>query len=240
MLTIYHRTTVGSTMDECRRLFAAGATELTAVVADAQTEGRGRVGRAWFSPPNGAIYLSVLLMPRIAPRRANQLTMLGALCVLDAISPHLAHVKTVGIKWPNDVQIDGRKIAGVLAESSLLGDELEYSVLGIGLNVAVDFAEAPAEVRARACSLSEFAAEPLGRDVVLDRLLASIERRYSAFAMQSESLLAEYRARLLTIGQDVTVGEVHGRALRVEDDGALVVRTSDGVSLVRFGDITGS
>jgi biotin-(acetyl-CoA carboxylase) ligase len=117
---------------------------------------------------------------------------------------------------------------------------LEYSVLGIGLNVAVDFAEAPAEVRARACSLSEFAAQPVARDVVLDRLLASIERRYSAFALQPELLLAEYRARLLTIGQDVTVGEIHGRALRVEDDGALVVQTSDGESLVRFGDITGS
>lgn len=227
-------------MDECRTLFSAGAKELTAVVADAQTGGRGRVGRAWFSPPGGAIYLSVLLTPRVRPRRASQLTMLGALCVLDAITPDLAHANAVGIKWPNDVLIDGRKMAGVLVESSLLGDDLEYSVLGIGLNVAVDFAEAPAEVRARACSLSEFAAQPVARDVVLDRLLASIERRYSAFALQPELLLAEYRACSLTIGQDVTVGEIHGRALRVEDDGALVVQTRDGESLVRFGDITGS
>lgn len=236
-MDVIRRISVVSTMDECHSLFAHGAREFTAVVADVQTGGRGRVGRTWFSPPGSAIYASVLLTPAIAPRRANQLTMLGALCVLDAIEPHLRADVAAGIKWPNDVLVGARKLAGVLVESSLLGDALEYCVLGIGINIHVNFTDAPEDVRARACSLHEHAAQPVERAVVEARLLDAVEHRYGAFLQDAESLLSAYRARLLTLGADVCVGEVAGRALHVEDDGALVVRTAEGERIVRFGDL---
>ncbi len=237
-MKIVRRNSVVSTMDECRALFAAGAGEITVVTAEEQTGGRGRVGRAWYSPPGGAIYVSILLTPRIAPRSANQLTMLGALAVLDAVEPELPFGVSAGIKWPNDVLIDGRKLAGVLVETALLGDAIEYCVIGIGVNVDADFANAPVEVRERATSLRGVGVRAPDRERILVRLLASVERRYAE--LQTRPPFDEYRSRLLTLGTQVTVSgaeQIHGLALRIEDDGALVLQTIDGERRVRFGDL---
>lgn len=245
---------VGSTMDECRALYAAGVRRMTAVSADEQTGGRGRVGRSWYSPAGSAVYVSVLLPGPIAAPLVSRCTMLGALAVLDAIEPFVDSAESAtratrtaiaSIKWPNDVMLNGRKAAGVLVETSLLGERTEYLILGIGVNVNVDFANAPDDVRARACSLHEYARHAVDRDDVLERLVAAIERRALHFADAPEAAaratLEEYRARLATIGCEVTCTvdgrTLTGRADRVEDDGALVVVAGDCEHVLRFGDL---
>jgi len=238
---------VGSTMDECRALYAAGVRKMTTVSADEQTVGRGRVGRSWYSPAGSAVYVSVLLPDPIAAPLVSRCTMLGALAVLDAIEPVIdsadsaPRTANASIKWPNDVMLNGRKAAGVLVESSLLGERTEYLILGIGVNVNVDFTNAPEDVRARACSLHEHTAGQVEREVVIGRLLAAVERRYRSFCVRPLDVVEEYRARLLTLGREVhTVNggeEVRGRAVRVDDDGALIVETTNGACALRFGDL---
>ncbi len=248
---IHRFTTVSSSMDVCRVLAQQGADEGAVVVADAQTAGRGRVGRAWFSPPGQSLYVSVLLRPRLAPRQVSWLTMIGALAVVDVVvrllpspqrqrSPSRGEGAGVGIKWCNDVLLDGKKLAGVLVETSFTGEQLDYAILGIGLNVNTRFDGAPAEVRARATSLREEFGVAFDREVVLASLLNAFAVRWSELPA---SPTAGYASHLETLGKRVrlTVGDetVEGEAMRVEDDGALVVHTASGERIVRFGDVVG-
>lgn len=231
---------VTSTMDVCRAYAEQGAGEGLAILADAQTAGRGRAGRVWYSPLGQSLYLSILLRPNLPPRRIGWLTMLGALAVADAISQFSILNSQLRLKWPNDVLLNGRKVAGVLVESSLTGDRLDYAVLGIGLNVNTGFDDAPEEVQLRATSLREALGHEVDREAVLERLLAAFDARY---AMLPASPLADYARRLDTLGRRVRlqVGaeSVEGDALRVEEDGALVVMTHQGERIVAFGDVVG-
>ncbi|MDW8350582.1 MAG: biotin--[acetyl-CoA-carboxylase] ligase [Anaerolineae bacterium] len=236
---------VTSTMDVCRAWAERGAVEGLVILADEQTAGRGRVGRAWYSPPGQSLYLSVLLRPALPPRRIGWLTMLGALAVCEmAAGRGDAELSALDarfrLKWPNDVLLDGKKVAGVLVEASLTGDCLDYAVLGIGLNVNTRFDDAPEDVRRRATSLCQALGHVIDRDAVLERLLAALGARYATL---SASLLTDYARRLDTLGRRVRlqVGDemVEGDAARLTDDGALVVMTSDGERVVTFGDVMG-
>lgn len=255
--------TVPSTMDLCRAYAERGAGEGLVVLADEQTAGRGRAGRTWYSPPGRSLYLSILLRPNLHPRQIGWLTMIGALAVCE-IAQETANAQPVHsrscasalpaplppsqaqgwaalqfkLKWPNDVLLNGRKVAGVLVESSLIGNRLDYAVLGIGLNVNTSFEDAPEEVRRRAISLREALGHKVDRSAVLKRLLAAFGVRY---AMLPASPLADYVRRLDTLGRRVRlqVGDeiVEGDAVRVEDDGALVVMTDSGTRTVTFGEV---
>jgi BirA family biotin operon repressor/biotin-[acetyl-CoA-carboxylase] ligase len=241
---------VTSTMDVCRTFAERGACEGLVVLADEQTAGRGRAGRAWYSPPGQSLYLSILLRPNLHPRQIGWLTMLGALAVCE-ISRETSSTQEADshsrfsildsgfkLKWPNDVLLNGKKVAGVLVESSFIGDRLDYVVLGIGLNVNTRFDDAPEEVKLRATSLREALGHEVDREAVLDRLLAAFGARY---AMLPASPLADYARRLDTLGKRVRLRAgseiVEGEALRVEDDGALVVMTYGGERIVTFGDV---
>ncbi len=229
---------VSSTMDICRQLAEQGAPEGAVVVADAQTAGRGRAGRAWYSPPGQAIYLSLLLRPSLPARRLSWLTMIGALAVLDALDALGVPPSRAGLKWANDVLLDGRKVAGILVEAALTADRLDYAVLGIGFNVNTDFGGAPEAVRAQATSVRQAMGRAMDLSSALDLLLATLAGRY---ARLPASPLPAYVARLETLGRPVRlrVGdeEVIGVAERVEEDGALVVNTPSGPRRVAFGDL---
>lgn len=229
---------LASTMDECHALAERGEPEGVVVVADAQTAGRGRAGRAWYSPPGQAIYASAVLRPALRPEQVGWLTMIGALAVLDCVSDSVAPHAALGIKWPNDVMVGGKKLAGVLVEASWAGDQLDYAVLGIGLNANTRFDAAPDEVRMRATSLREVLGCEVDREGVLEQLLVAFNTRY---ARLPESPVAGYARYLDTLGKRVrlSVGDeiVEGEAARVEDDGALVVVTASGEHIVRFGDV---
>ena len=224
--------TTPSTMDQAYAEARAGAPEGTIVVADQQTAGRGRFQRPWVSPPGAAIYLSLLLRPR--PEHLLKLGMVASLAVVRAVRRASGLKATV--KWPNDVEIAGRKLSGILIDSAMAGDGVDYVVVGIGINVSLDPTQFP-EIAEIATSLSR----ELGRDVdrrsVLQALLEEIEGLYER-VKRGEGIVEEWRECLSTLGQRVAVTRPgddqrtslveEGTAEAVDEDGALVLRRDDG------------
>ena len=203
-----HYRVTDSTSDRARALARAGAPHGTLVTADAQRAGRGRQGRTWSAPPGRALLLSLVLRdwPLLLP-------IVGALAVADVGGPAAA------IKWPNDVLLDGRKLAGVLGEGRRQDG---WAVLGIGLNVAVRATDLPAELRDRAASLG---LEPAAVEPTLEELLRALQRR---LAQPTPDLLADYRARDALRGHAVRWAHGTGVARGIDDAGRLLVERPDG------------
>ena len=232
-------------MDEARELATRGAPEGTVVLADAQTAGRGRAGHTWHSPPGQSLYLSVVLRPRIRPSQAGWITMSAALAVIDTLedlrdtAPATPFV--AALKWFNDVLLNGRKVCGILVESSVTGDQFDYAALGIGLNVNATFDDAPSEVRQRATSLQREFGVAFDRERVLASLLRRVGERQSALSREQRSPAREYARHVETLGKDVEIetgqGLIRGRAARVADDGSLIIATDQGDVAARFGDL---
>jgi len=242
---ITRRAIVTSTMDMARALAERGAPEGTVVLADAQTAGRGRAGHAWFSPPGQSLYLSVVLRPRIAPAQAGWITMSAALAVIDALEDLRGAVAaapfSAAIKWFNDVLLNGRKVCGILVESSITGDRFDYAVLGIGLNVNTRFDDAPADVRQRATSLWRELGVVIDREFALEQLLRRIGERQTDWTDGRHSPAGAYARYVETLGRQVEIeagqSVIRGRAIRIEDDGRLIVATKQGEVAARFGDL---
>jgi BirA family transcriptional regulator, biotin operon repressor / biotin---[acetyl-CoA-carboxylase] ligase len=204
---VHHRTT-DSTSDRARALAGAGAPHGTLVTAGEQRAGRGRQGRSWSAPPGRALLMSLVLRewPPLLP-------IVGAVAVADVAGPQAA------IKWPNDVLLDGRKLAGVLGEAR---HQDHWAVLGIGLNVAVRATDLPAELRDRAATLG---LEPAAIEPTLDALLRVLERR---LAQPTADLLADYRSRDALAGHAVRWTRGEGIARGVDDVGRLLVELASG------------
>jgi BirA family biotin operon repressor/biotin-[acetyl-CoA-carboxylase] ligase len=242
---LVYRGTTGSTNDDARALAAAGEPEGTVVVADAQTGGRGRVGKSrWLTPPNTSIALSVLLRPPLLPR---QLPVLAALCGVAAVEAirEVAGVP-VALKWPNDVLAGERKAGGILVESSIAGGRVTSAVLGIGLNVNLPAAALGAlpDAAVAPTTLLDEVGRAVEREALLIALLRALDARYALIRRGDLAAVWQaYRALLSTIGQYVRVltsgGAVDGIAEGVAPDGALRVRLGDGtVRAFPYGDVT--
>lgn len=231
-----HRYETASTHDDLRAMAQAGAPHGAMVVADQQTAGRGRLGRAWLSAAGENLAVSVLLRPEAELSVVATLPLVTGLAVADAVDAALGAPRA-RVKWPNDVRVDGRKVAGVLVEGALRGDALAWLLVGIGVNVRGD--DAPEAVRDLATTLRRVAGRDLSRVTVLDALVRALEARYEAlFARGFGAARGELRARCDTLGARVTVGDVTGVADDIADDGALVVLTDDGRRVdVRVGDV---
>ncbi len=233
---------IGSTNTEGLDWALCGGPEGAIVVADHQTGGRGRWGRSWFSAPGELLQFSLLLRPNLSPNRAGILTTgLGVACARAIRSlTDLA----VQIKWPNDIVMDGRKLAGMLVESTTMGSTIDAAVCGIGINVHLSEDEIPEELRARATSL---AIELDGRDVpdravLLGHILGEIEAIYPAMTDDATSVLAEAAGLSAVLGHDVVVrladgATIEGRAESFDDDGALRVARGGEVVTVHVGEI---
>lgn len=206
-MIVHRHAVVDSTQRVAKELAAAGAPHGTVVVAEAQTAGRGRLGRTWRSPPGRNLLFSMVLRPDVPAREVPLLT-LGA-------AAGLAVAFDVRVKWPNDlVDRDGRKLAGLLGEVELEGDRVRFVVLGVGLNVnQVDF---PPELP-NATSLARLGG-PRDREEVLETAVRAI----LAWSTHP-GRLDLWRRRAHTLGRRVRVGEVEGIATHLRDDGALVV-----------------
>jgi BirA family transcriptional regulator, biotin operon repressor / biotin---[acetyl-CoA-carboxylase] ligase len=249
---------VESTMDVARRLADDGAPEGIAVVADEQTAGRGRSAHTWYSPPGQSLYVSLLLRPPLAPAEVGWITMIAALAVRDSLleigdwkhpsgfqpQEEISNLQSpISIKWFNDVLLNRRKVCGILLETSLTGEQVDYGILGIGLNVNTRFDDATADVRARATSLFHETGHAFERDAVLTVLLTRFGERYAQLLRARQSPAAEYAQHVETVGHDVRIDTgreiIAGRALRIEDDGALIVLTPGGERRAGFGDVMG-
>ncbi len=215
---------VDSTNDMALDWLRQGAPSGAVVIADEQVKGRGRVGRVWYTPPGTSLIVSIIMRPSL--QQISQLTMLGALAICELLESLGAQV--VDIKWPNDVQLHGRKVSGVLPEVIWTGDEIEGAVLGMGINVRIDFGGT--ELADRAISIEPALERPVNRLELLKFLLGRVDVWMPRLG--TDRLYDEWRTRLRTIGQIVTVdsleGVVHGMAEGVDQDGALLVRDRDG------------
>jgi BirA family biotin operon repressor/biotin-[acetyl-CoA-carboxylase] ligase len=217
---------IESTNVEAKSLANSGAPEGTVVIAEAQTAGRGRLGRRWTSPSGKGLLFSVLLRPALPMSEAHLLTLVAACAAAEAIES-LASAP-VTIKWPNDLFIGDRKVGGILLEVAGEQDEVDWIVVGIGVNVNTEYSELPVALRRTATSLKMVGGEPVDRSELLARLLLALDRHYAdAVANGFERALSGFRERDYLLSKGVSVqtreGPVAGRAAGIDERGALLV-----------------
>lgn len=239
---VHWQARIGSTNDEAMRLAEAGCPEGTLVIAEEQLAGRGRAGRRWVAPAGAGLLFSVVLRPALPPAHAYYLTMIAGLAVASAVERETG--LTTDLKWPNDVLVRGKKVAGILTEAVFQGEALSYAVVGIGVNVNADPAQLVEAGRAyreqdptlakmglTASSLSAELGEPLPRLPVLAGILRQLEEYYEG-VRAGHSPLPAWRARLVGMGEEVELltpaGGIVGTAVDLTSDGALVVELPGG------------
>jgi BirA family biotin operon repressor/biotin-[acetyl-CoA-carboxylase] ligase len=221
---------IASTNDAAYDWLRTGAPDGVVVIADEQLHGRGRNGRAWHTPPGVALAVSVVLHPDAAD--LPRLSMLGALAMAELAEALGAY--PVGIKWPNDVQINGLKVSGVLPEARWQGDQLLGVVLGMGVNVRVDFAGT--ELADKAISLETAVRSKLDRTKLVVMLMERVDYWFNRLG--SDALFEAWKRRLNMLGQVVQVNDIHGIAEAVNEQGALLVRDHQGqLQRIVAGDI---
>jgi BirA family biotin operon repressor/biotin-[acetyl-CoA-carboxylase] ligase len=223
---VHHRVT-DSTNERAKELALGGAPHGTLVTADEQTAGRGRQGRAWVAPAGKALLMSVVLRDLGAVQA--YLPLAAALAVCEACEQS-APVRCE-IKWPNDVWVERRKLAGILVEGR---PQEGWAVLGIGLNVSTAEDEFPDELRGLATSLSAASGEPASPGEVLARLLSALEARLDA---SPGEIVARWRERDALRGQTVRWAGGEGTATGIDDSGALIVETSSGRVTLDAGEV---
>ncbi|MCY1047351.1 biotin--[acetyl-CoA-carboxylase] ligase [Corallococcus sp. bb12-1] len=237
---LHHHETIGSTNATAFRLAQDGAPHGTVVVAEQQTAGKGRRGRAWVSPPGLNLYFSAILRPALAPQHAPELTLVAAVALAEALREAGSDA---AIKWPNDVQLGGQKVAGILTELSAEPERVHFVIVGVGVNLNAGPEHFPEELRDTATSLSQV----LGRSVARAAFTAALWARLEAWldtylATGFDAVRTRWKALSSTLGQQVRVrtdrGDWEGFAEDIDPTGALMVRTADGrVERVLAGDV---
>jgi BirA family biotin operon repressor/biotin-[acetyl-CoA-carboxylase] ligase len=238
-IRVFQETT--STNDVVEKLARDRVKEGVVVFAESQTKGRGRLGRKWISPSRKGLWFSVLLRPVLRPQEATQLTVASGTALRRAIAGTGVRAK---IKWPNDILIDGKKVAGILTELSAELDCVKHIILGIGVDVNLTTAEFPTDLRKLATSLKIETDRTISRADLAVAILRELDNDYARVTGgEFESIADEWEEHCGTMGQPVAiqVGErrIHGRAESLDDDGALLVRTEHGrLERVTGGDVT--
>jgi BirA family biotin operon repressor/biotin-[acetyl-CoA-carboxylase] ligase len=226
---IYYRQT-DSTNKRARALAMEGYPEGTVIVAEEQTDGKGRRGRSWYSPINQGIYMSVILRPTFPLRQISRLSLLAAVALAEALEE--TGLKP-GIKWPNDILINGRKIAGILSEAITDMDSIEFIILGIGININNLLQDFPDDFRTSPTSILAEHGLPGSRIKLFQRLLFSLEKHYDLLQLDNFTPTLE-KARHLSVvlGQKVSFDEggeiLSGTAIGLDDNGFLQVRDDNG------------
>ena len=231
-----------STNDVIEKLARDGVKEGVVVFAESQTKGRGRLGRKWISPGRKGLWFSLLLRPDLRPQEATQLTVAAATALRRAI--HSETGLHPEIKWPNDIQLGGKKVAGILTELNAELDHVKYVILGIGVDVNQSAGEFPADLRKVATSLKAELGTMILRPELASEILRELDNDYTRVCSgRFEALADEWEEHCTTIGQGVViqVGDrrISGRAESLDDDGALLVRTDHGhIERIIGGDVT--
>ena len=233
---------VDSTNDYLKKLAADGAPHGTVVLSDHQTGGHGRRGRSFLSPPGVGLYLSILLRPEYPPTQLMHLTCASGVAMCNAIEQSAGF--RPGIKWTNDIVYEKRKLGGILTELRLNPKGLvAYAIVGIGINCCQKAQDFPPEIREVAGSLSMVTGQAVDRFRVAAAELDALYAMSCGLLTQREATLAQYRADCITIGQEVSLvrGEEvrHGKALDIDNEGALVVLFPDGhLEAINSGEVS--
>lgn len=233
---------VDSTNNVAKQLAAQGAAAGTVVVAEEQGKGRGRLERSYFCPKGKGIWFSVILRPQFLPREAPKCTFLAAVAVAMAMERFGLKAE---IKWPNDILHEGRKLTGILTEMSAEVDGINYVVIGTGINVNIALEEFPPDIRDKATSLSLMRGEPLPRVAVFQAVLEAMDELWALLEREGFAPVIDYwRKYAVTLGQEVHVIGVtkkeafDGRAVDIDEEGALLVDTGQELRRVLAGDVS--
>lgn len=222
---------VESTQLVAHRMAREGAIEGTLILAEEQTGGRGRLGRSWHSPRGKGIWMSLILRPRLPIQAAPQMTLLTAVALARTLNVHLQ--LDAGIKWPNDIYLDGKKVSGILTEMSADSDRIHYIIVGIGINANLAQHEIPDELQHKATSLRIAAGREIDRHAVVQSFCYEFEKLYQLYLEEGfVPIKMLWEARSISLGQNVVAhtlqGEISGLVLEIDDIGALSILTSDG------------
>jgi len=215
----------GSTNDDALMAVRSGAPHGTTFVTDSQTRGRGRRGHTWTSPPGENLTFSILLRPNLDAERTSVLSLVVGLAAREALSRRVP--AQVRVKWPNDVVVGNRKLAGILVESRLSGSTVDAVVVGVGINVHMRLL--PPDIAAIATSLALLGDPAPNREAVLAEFLSSFEARFRAFVEGGlVSLVGELREHDALAGERLRVGELTGTGAGIGEEGALLLRDDAG------------
>jgi BirA family transcriptional regulator, biotin operon repressor / biotin---[acetyl-CoA-carboxylase] ligase len=235
---VVFRETVGSTNDEAKALARNGAAPETVVWALQQTQGRGRRGRIWSSPP-GNLYASFILRPACTPEQAAQLGFVASLAIGDALAELAPAIGALACKWPNDVLLGGRKIAGILLESEFGQDErVAFVIVGLGVNLAA----APADTEFPATSIAGEGLSPPAPEAALGAVAKHFENWLRRWREKGFGPARDvWRSRAVTLGQQIRVrletAILHGRFVDIDQHGALLLETGGELRRIPAGDV---
>jgi BirA family transcriptional regulator, biotin operon repressor / biotin---[acetyl-CoA-carboxylase] ligase len=230
-----------STNSVAQRLARDGAAEGTVVIAETQTKGRGRLGRTWLSPPFRNLYLSIVLRPPVAVAEAPRLGLVVGLALAETVAEW---VPGTALKWPNDVLVDGRKVAGILMEMDAEDDRVRAVIAGIGVNLNMTPDDLPADLRDKATSVGAVSGAPVDRVAFASRLLSQVEARYRQCLDQGFAALRPLWDRLSCLhGREVEIDDSGrrycGTVCGLADDGTLQLRDASGHTIaVVAGEVT--
>ncbi len=224
--------TIPSTNDLAKTMAAQGAPHGTVLIAQAQTGGRGRMGRSFHSPSGQGIYLSVILRPKCSPSQLMHLTCSAAVAMCDAVE-QVAGFRP-GIKWTNDLVYESRKLGGILTELSLQPGTgmIDFAIVGIGINCTQELSQLPGDIASFAGSLAMFSPHTIDRAQVAAAMVSALKVMDDTLITGKRAMLDRYRADCVTLGKDISLlrGEEvrHAHALDVDEEGGLIVRLPDG------------
>ncbi|MCX7919334.1 MAG: biotin--[acetyl-CoA-carboxylase] ligase [bacterium] len=231
---IHYYATVGSTNDIALELAKSNAPEGTLVLAEEQTQGRGRNHRNWFSPKKKSLLFSLILRPDWEPNHAARLTAIAAIAVAEAIRKSTG--LPASIKWPNDIRIHGKKVAGILTELEIVQARIQFAIVGIGVNISIAKEEFPEELRNRSTSLQiELGKEKsISRAMVLAEILRYFEKHYVHCLNEgTRTAMLEWKRLSDILGKLVQVEGLNqkttGYVADIDLDGSLILRSSSGV-----------
>lgn len=240
---IHYFDEVDSTQKIAAEMAAAGAAQGTIVIAEAQTAGRGRLGRSWHSPPGLNLYQTIILRPQMPIAEVPRLSLVAGVAAAEALE--IVAPGLVALKWPNDVWLNGRKAGGIIAEAvANHAQQLDCVLLGIGINVNLGISDIPEELRTKASSVRiAIGGRRCDRIELAAALYARLEARYrEAEAGQFAGVMAIYRRYMALVGKRVTIVEGSSRLAGViegvDSDGALLLQTEHGVERILTGDVT--
>jgi BirA family biotin operon repressor/biotin-[acetyl-CoA-carboxylase] ligase len=232
---------VNSTNPLAKELARAGAPEGTLVLAEEQYAGRGRMGRSWLSPKHANLLLSILLRPDMVVEKVFSLTMVLALATMDAVES-VTGVRSV-LKWPNDIYVREKKVAGILTEFAASGRRVDHVVLGLGINVNWS-PKSQETLRYAATSLLTETGKLVSRELLLVELLRTFEAHYGdVLAGRIAEFHQQWNERSLILGRQVSVhsanSRIRGRALRIDENGALIISLRNGgEQKILYGDVS--
>jgi BirA family biotin operon repressor/biotin-[acetyl-CoA-carboxylase] ligase len=238
---IYSYNSLSSTNGTIKQIAQETSEEHIVVIAETQSQGRGRRARKWVSP-RGGLWFSILLRPKIKPKEVAKLTFIISSTIAETLEK--THNLTTEVKWPNDILVKGKKICGILTETSTLDTLLKYAVIGVGLNANIDLSAFPKSLQKDVTTLKHELDCEVDIQMLLQKILQDFERKYQRLLNGNyNSLLREWKIHASFLGKPITVRSLEEtfscEALDVDQEGSLIVKMKDGeIRKVVAGDVT--